>query len=70
MYWCTMFFISIFLQIGQNLYAHKPGLNLTLGMLEWSDYEKVYYNYNTGGCRKEPCGHYTQVSHLVGGVGS
>jgi len=38
--------------------------------IQWSQKEKINYDYDTLACKKEPCGHYTQVvwatNRLVG----
>ena len=47
--------------IGQNLFAYNGTFNALAAIQAFYD-EKQFYDYGTGACSKEPCGHYTQVA--------
>ena len=49
--------------VGENLYltsARLSGASIGGAVTSWVN-EKEYYNFATGACSQEPCGHYTQV---------
>ena len=49
--------------VGENLYlttARLSGASIGQAVTSWVN-EKEHYNFATGVCSREPCGHYTQV---------
>ncbi|XP_053718233.1 GLIPR1-like protein 1 [Synchiropus splendidus] len=52
-----------FSSVGENLWAAFPPSQFSVRRAvnnSWVN-EKIYYDYDKNNCRKEPCGHYTQV---------